>query len=70
MFAGKEKAWIAGVVGLVSAFALQMTGAGAGPGADQISAFGGMTGDIFAAAVVMAINAVAVYVTPNSKKPM
>jgi hypothetical protein len=68
MFAGKEKMWIAGVVGLVASFALQLTGAGEGPSADQIGAFSGMSGEIFASMVTGLISMIAVYVTPNSKK--
>lgn len=66
MFAGKEKAWIAALIGLVSAFVLQMTGSGAGPTPEMLTDFGGMTGEIVSSLVVAGINAFMVYLVPNS----
>lgn len=66
MFSGKEKAWTAALVGLVSAVVLQMTGSGAGPTPDQIAGFGGMTGEIIAGLVVGGVNALLVYLVPNT----
>jgi hypothetical protein len=65
MFAGKQKAWMAALVGLVSATVLQLTGSGEGPTPDQISGFAGITGEIVVGLVVAGVNYVLVYMIPN-----
>jgi hypothetical protein len=61
MFSGMDKAWVAGIVGLVSAIVLQMTGSGEGPTPDQVSGIG----DMAASLVVAAINMGLVWLVPN-----
>jgi hypothetical protein len=61
MITGMDKAWVAGIVGLVSAVILQMTGAGEGPTPEQI----GGIGDMASALVVAAINMGLVWLVPN-----
>jgi hypothetical protein len=56
-----DKAWVAGIVGLVSAVVLQMTGSGDGPTAEQIGGIGEMASSL----VVAAINMGLVYLVPN-----
>jgi hypothetical protein len=61
MITGMDKAWVAGIVGLVSAVVLQMTGAGDGPTPDQVAGIGDMAKTL----IVGALNMALVYIVPN-----
>lgn len=65
MFTHYDKAWMAGIVGLISSIVLQMTGAGAGPTPDQVAGVAGQTGSIVSSLVVAAINMGLVWLIPN-----
>jgi hypothetical protein len=65
MFTHFDKALTAGIVGLISAVVLQMTGAGAGPTPDQVANVATQSGTLVSSLVIAAINAALVYIVPN-----
>ncbi len=65
IFAGKQKAWIALLVAFGASLVMQVSGAGEGPSADQISGLAGMTGEIITAGLVGLLTSVSVYLKAN-----
>jgi hypothetical protein len=65
MFTTIDKALVAGIVGLISAVVLQMTGSGDGPTADQVAQVGAQAGEWITSLVVAAINMGLVWLIPN-----